>query len=176
MPVLYECIEWLQQRPELYAPTPIVPRAPSPTPNVEKNEETLKAMQEMKGRVIHGEPFTERKSTFQVDSVMARRSREMPYQAHLCDVTSAEEVQTMMQYLLSNNKIRNATHNILAYRLGQKITLSPYHTSRLTGLFTRQPRRLFRTVTTTGKLPREDDCCIFCRCRRSFSKGDVSEK
>ena len=38
-------------------------------------------------------------------------------QAHLAPVTSAEDVEQCMTTLLQHNKIRNATHNILAYRI-----------------------------------------------------------
>lgn len=38
-------------------------------------------------------------------------------QAHLAPVTSAEDVERCMTTLLQHNKIRNATHNILAYRI-----------------------------------------------------------
>lgn len=42
-------------------------------------------------RVIHGDPFTERKSTFQ---------------AHLLPISSVEEVDLFKTYLLQNNKVR----------------------------------------------------------------------
>ena len=38
-------------------------------------------------------------------------------QAHLAPVTSQEDVEACMATLLQHNKIRNATHNILAYRI-----------------------------------------------------------
>lgn len=38
-------------------------------------------------------------------------------QAHLAPATSAEDVEKCMNTLLQHNKIRNATHNILAYRI-----------------------------------------------------------
>ena len=41
----------------------------------------------------------------------------MLVQAHLAPVTSNEDVQDCMTSLLQHNKIRNATHNILAYRI-----------------------------------------------------------
>lgn len=52
--------------------------------------------------IISGEPITERKSTFQ---------------AHLAHVKDTSQVELVMEALLQNNKIRNATHNIMAYRI-----------------------------------------------------------
>eukprot|EP00891_Asterochloris_glomerata_P005293 jgi/Astpho2/5293/Aster-x1287 len=52
--------------------------------------------------IVHGEAFTERKSTFQ---------------AHLAQVTSVKQVEAVMALLKQNNKIARATHNILAYRI-----------------------------------------------------------
>ena len=120
---------------------------------------------------MHGEPFTEHKSTFQVGKgaawhlaktyVMTHDShvgsiriaaftlkcprlcmcRKLPgrvttsdscqtemesgcqntfpdvLQAHLAPASSAEDVERCMNTLLQHNKIRNATHNILAYRV-----------------------------------------------------------
>eukprot|EP00887_Chlorella_sp_A99_P002656 scaffold6.g2656.t1 len=60
------------------------------------------AMAELGGRIVHGEPFTEKRSTFQ---------------AHLAPATSMEQVEAFMEILLHNNKIRQATHNIMAYRI-----------------------------------------------------------
>ena len=99
---------------------------------------------------MHGEPFTEHKSTFQVSDACqfcvigvtfkalaepchvitlpptlvskkrnGKRTAYMCYmlQAHLAPATSAEDVERCMNTLLQHNKIRNATHNILAYRI-----------------------------------------------------------
>ena len=38
-------------------------------------------------------------------------------QAHLAPATSQEDVEACMATLLQHNKIRSATHNILAYRI-----------------------------------------------------------
>eukprot|EP01116_Phalansterium_solitarium_P001687 TRINITY_DN1149_c0_g2_i1.p1 TRINITY_DN1149_c0_g2~~TRINITY_DN1149_c0_g2_i1.p1 ORF type:complete len:348 (-),score=69.43 TRINITY_DN1149_c0_g2_i1:299-1207(-) len=54
--------------------------------------------------IVHGEPVTDRKSKFQ---------------AHLARVQSLEEIDIVMGELLSNKKIREATHNISAYRIRQ---------------------------------------------------------
>lgn len=118
--VLYNWSEWLKQMQHLWAP------APEPehdqTNFVESDAQLAAALQqadlngEQQGAqlqqphsigmpedlIIHGEPFTESKSTFQ---------------AHLAPVTSTEDVQNCMTSLLQHNKIRNATHNILAYRI-----------------------------------------------------------
>lgn len=52
--------------------------------------------------IVSGEPLTEQKSSFQ---------------AHLAEVNSKEDVEIVMAALLQHNKIRNATHNISAYRI-----------------------------------------------------------
>mmetsp|Transcript_19348 Transcript_19348/g.50464 ORF Transcript_19348/g.50464 Transcript_19348/m.50464 type:complete len:215 (-) Transcript_19348:243-887(-) len=52
--------------------------------------------------IVTGPPFMEKKSTFQ---------------GHVATVHSAAEVEQVMETLLRNNKIRNATHNIMAYRI-----------------------------------------------------------
>ena len=52
--------------------------------------------------IVHGEPFVERKSTFQ---------------AHLLAVTTDAEVDAFVAALNTVAKIRSATHNILAYRI-----------------------------------------------------------
>ncbi|XP_019849294.1 PREDICTED: protein IMPACT-like, partial [Amphimedon queenslandica] len=51
--------------------------------------------------LFHGEPLTDRKSTFQ---------------AHLAEVHSLDEVRLAVSKLKENRKIEVATHNILAYR------------------------------------------------------------
>ncbi|GAB4820721.1 hypothetical protein N2152v2_007767 [Parachlorella kessleri] len=61
-------------------------------------------MAEMVDGIVHGEPFTEKRSTFQ---------------AHLAPVTNIQQVEAVMDVLLQNNKIRAATHNIMAYRIEQ---------------------------------------------------------
>lgn len=38
-------------------------------------------------------------------------------QAHVAPVTTVEQVKAVVAILLENNKIRNATHNIMAYRI-----------------------------------------------------------
>ncbi|CAI7782372.1 unnamed protein product, partial [Closterium sp. NIES-53] len=52
--------------------------------------------------IMHGVPFTEKRSTFQ---------------AHLAPVHSPADVAAVMDVLLSNRKIAGATHNIMAYRI-----------------------------------------------------------
>ncbi|PSC72714.1 IMPACT isoform X1 [Micractinium conductrix] len=61
-------------------------------------------MAQVVGSVVHGEPFTEKRSTFQ---------------AHLAPAKSMRDVEALMELLLQNNKIRAATHNIMAYRIAQ---------------------------------------------------------
>ena len=62
-------------------------------------------------RIVSGEAFTERRSTFQ---------------AHLCmDVRSVREVELVRRVLLHKHaKIRSATHNIMAYRIFDERTQS----------------------------------------------------
>ena len=52
--------------------------------------------------ITHGEPFTDRKSTFQ---------------AHLAYVVTLEQVKKVVENLKRNRKICNATHNVMAYRI-----------------------------------------------------------
>ena len=52
--------------------------------------------------IHHGEPLTDRKSTFQ---------------AHAAEVTTVEQVAIVLRELKSNRKIATATHNIVAYRI-----------------------------------------------------------
>jgi hypothetical protein len=52
--------------------------------------------------LVHGEPITDRKSTFQ---------------AHLCRVSSREQVRAVLAALNTDRKIARATHNMVAYRI-----------------------------------------------------------
>ncbi|XP_078001157.1 protein IMPACT-B-like [Glandiceps talaboti] len=52
--------------------------------------------------IIHGEPTTDRRSTFQ---------------GHLAKVTNVKQVKLVLNSLYENRKIANATHNIYAYRI-----------------------------------------------------------
>ena len=67
---------------------------------------TLKLLQSTQSderpKIIHGEPFTDRKSTFQ---------------AHLAHVATQEQVKQVLDELKENRKINNATHNVMAYRI-----------------------------------------------------------
>ncbi|XP_062502063.1 protein IMPACT-A-like isoform X2 [Corticium candelabrum] len=56
--------------------------------------------------IAHGEPVVDRKSTFQ---------------AHLATVTSKLEVSEVLQCLMKNRKIINATHNVMAYRIYDEV-------------------------------------------------------
>ena len=82
-------------------------------PQVSKREEDVRQQQHtppdqeleaVAARIVSGEPVTEKRSTFQ---------------AHLCtEVRSVHEVDLVRRALLQKHaKIRNATHNILAYRI-----------------------------------------------------------
>lgn len=65
------------------------------------DEKSLEELDQVLG-IVHGVPFTEKKSTFQ---------------GHLAPVTSVEQVETVMDALLRNRKFAGATHNIMAYRI-----------------------------------------------------------
>lgn len=52
--------------------------------------------------IFHGEPFTDRKSTFV---------------GHACPVHSVEDVRSFLALLLDDRKIERAIHNMLAYRI-----------------------------------------------------------
>ncbi len=52
--------------------------------------------------LIHGVPFTERKSTFQ---------------AHLARITTEKDARTIIECLLLDRKIQRATHNMYAFRV-----------------------------------------------------------
>ncbi|KAI8520103.1 hypothetical protein Bbelb_033600 [Branchiostoma belcheri] len=52
--------------------------------------------------IHHGEPITDKRSTFQ---------------AHLAHLVSVRQVKQVQGKLMENKKIANATHNILAYRI-----------------------------------------------------------
>lgn len=52
--------------------------------------------------IHHGEPLTDRKSTFQ---------------AHVAEVMTVDQVSVVLCELKSNRKIATATHNIVAYRI-----------------------------------------------------------
>ncbi len=68
-------------------------------------------LESLSSRIVSGEAFTERRSTFQ---------------AHLCkDVRSVREVELVRRALLQKHaKIRSATHNIMAYRIFDERTQS----------------------------------------------------
>lgn len=66
-------------------------------------DELKEAMELVSSRIITGEAFLERKSTFQ---------------AHIAQITSPIEAKAMVEVLLqSSNKIRSASHNMMAYRI-----------------------------------------------------------
>lgn len=52
--------------------------------------------------ILHGEPFTDRKSTFQ---------------AHLAHIVTSDQAKQVLEELKKNRKINNATHNVMAYRI-----------------------------------------------------------
>ena len=66
-------------------------------------EEALQAaIAEVEEQLVHGEPFVEKRSTFQ---------------AHLAPATRLAHVHAAMEILMRSNKIRAASHNMMAYRI-----------------------------------------------------------
>eukprot|EP01024_Parvocaulis_polyphysoides_P074602 TRINITY_DN9623_c0_g1_i1.p1 TRINITY_DN9623_c0_g1~~TRINITY_DN9623_c0_g1_i1.p1 ORF type:complete len:309 (-),score=59.81 TRINITY_DN9623_c0_g1_i1:295-1083(-) len=128
-PCLFSAIEWLTEQQDLWAlPDSNQNHIPQDEGveedvviNLEKEQELsavaqvalalqddeLQLMHEVSKKIVHGEPFTERKPTFQ---------------AHCLHVKCIEEVDAMMKVLLQNNKIRHATHNIMSYRIYNPVT------------------------------------------------------
>ncbi|CAG9467500.1 unnamed protein product [Pedinophyceae sp. YPF-701] len=109
---IYPVAEWLREQEHLWATDGAEPADGDPGGGKlsEEQEAELAAavekhcafVDDVASTIITGEPFTERKSTFQ---------------AHVCPVKSAAEVDAFVEALFRNNKVRNATHNILAYRI-----------------------------------------------------------
>jgi len=105
--------EWEQRKPP--APPPLAgtgtdtptapPSAAEQKESLAINEESARhidLMRRIAAKIVHGEPLTEKKSTFQ---------------AHVVPIKDPAEVPPIIEYLLQNNKIRAATHNIMAYRI-----------------------------------------------------------
>jgi len=121
--VIYNWVAWLQEEWMLRVPPPPVPpplqASIAKVANAEsiensKNKDTATQEQCISiilDRIIHGEPLTEKKSTFQ---------------AHVAIVKGVEEVQAVVDALLTNNKIRAATHNIMAYRIEREDALGTF--------------------------------------------------
>lgn len=76
----------------------------------EEEEQKVNVANDVAIQISTGDPFEDRKSTFQ---------------AHVAEVHSREETMRVLRQLLSNNKIARATHNIYAYRIvGKQIIVS----------------------------------------------------
>ncbi|KAK9863243.1 hypothetical protein WJX84_006474 [Apatococcus fuscideae] len=116
-PVIYDWLEWLRGEGLLDDLLPGQGETPAGTkePHAEaaaastaaeeaasSAQEYLSHLDEVGSHILHGEPITEKRSTFQ---------------AHLARVDTAKGVQEVMEALLKNNKIQNATHNIMAFRI-----------------------------------------------------------
>ncbi|XP_053322459.1 protein IMPACT isoform X2 [Spea bombifrons] len=69
--------------------------------------ETSEATTEETPTIAHGEPISDRRSTFQ---------------AHLAPVVNTSQVKALLKKLYENKKIAAATHNIYAYRIHSKKT------------------------------------------------------
>ena len=84
--------------PPSYSPLPLLS---SSSVSVESSQDTRRK-EEVRDRIIHGDVILERKSSFQ---------------AHLLPTKDAMDVPYFVSCLLDINKVRNATHNIMAYRI-----------------------------------------------------------
>ncbi|KAI4470186.1 impact-related [Holotrichia oblita] len=73
-----------------------------PDNKVELQTEFAEKMSNKNYNIVTGPPIQDRKSTFQ---------------GHFCEVKSQEDVRCVMNILLENKKIAQATHNISAYRI-----------------------------------------------------------
>eukprot|EP00873_Tetraselmis_striata_P042264 jgi/Tetstr1/462528/TSEL_007517.t1 len=108
--VLFAVAEWIKDQEVLF-------QSQDPRQHVETERHTHEAADELEAAtleaelqgvsisgpdIVTGPPFMEKKSTFQ---------------GHVATVHSAAEVEQVMETLLRNNKVRNATHNIMAYRI-----------------------------------------------------------
>ncbi|XP_063779676.1 protein IMPACT isoform X2 [Pseudophryne corroboree] len=71
--------------------------------------ESLEGVEEEAPTIAHGEPISDRRSTFQ---------------AHLAPVLTPGQVKKVLHKLYENKKIASATHNIYAYRIYSKKTKS----------------------------------------------------
>ncbi|KAK9759047.1 Uncharacterized protein family UPF0029 [Popillia japonica] len=69
---------------------------------VELQTEVAEHMNNQNYNIVTGPPIQDRKSTFQ---------------GHFCEVKSQQDVRCVMNILLENKKISQATHNISAYRI-----------------------------------------------------------
>ena len=129
--VIYTWIAWLQEEWEQRKPPPPPPPPPSSQEKIstssaavlgqkelkehparEESAQHTELMRQISTKIVHGEPLTEKKSTFQ---------------AHLFQSTDPAEVPAVMDYLLQNNKIRAATHNIMAYRIESQTRQGVFH-------------------------------------------------
>eukprot|EP00803_Ostreobium_quekettii_P005650 evm.model.scf_985EXC.1 EVM.evm.TU.scf_985EXC.1 scf_985EXC:847-5233(+) len=120
--VLYNWVEWLREQSDHWAPcaesneencvkTDEAPLKEEPANALETehrdshdavgNDKNPK-YEALRASVVHGHPFTEKKSTFQ---------------SHLCPVNSRDQVEAFVGILMDDRKVRDATHNILAYRI-----------------------------------------------------------
>lgn len=73
----------------------------------QENKITQKSSIDLKNLKVHSDP----------DIILDRKS---VFQAHVCEVKSKQEVDTVHNYLYSSSKkIAEATHNIIAYRITQ---------------------------------------------------------
>jgi hypothetical protein len=126
--VLFTWLEFLREEWEQRAPPPPPPPPPADDPTAaaaalaraslgdltarpkaqgrsEADAAARAAMAQVAATIVSGEPLTEKKSTFQ---------------AHLAPAHSAADVQAVLDCLLSNPKIRGASHPcMMAYRIAR---------------------------------------------------------
>jgi hypothetical protein len=118
--ILYKWVEFLQHEWEERVPRDNLLSGQTSNDDVKQNPKDLEATSiesdtsllpqgglvgAMGKLIFHGEALVEKRSTFQ---------------AHLAPATEVAQVQAAMDALLQNNKIRSATHNIMAYRIERK--------------------------------------------------------
>ena len=132
---LFAWIAWLQEQEHVWAPQPAAPLTevlpasrrgcpisaegtPSQLEALDQQPEVSVEYDHAFSPIMHGKPFTDRKSTFQVGNNVYQSSKCCFYyhmlasQAHLARVKSAAEVETVKRELLRNNKIQACTHRV----------------------------------------------------------------
>ncbi|CAH2284960.1 IMPACT isoform X3 [Pelobates cultripes] len=98
--------------------------------------------------VEHGEPISDRRSTFQ---------------AHLAHVVSPLQVKAVLNKLYENKKIAAATHNIYAYRWVPGLNAYSLWCVLSVGYTLRKQIHLYKTAKMMEKPQQEKDFFILCR-------------
>jgi len=98
-PVLFQ---WIEKLKEVVNDQNVNTEVEQVQTNVDEEEKGAQNYAETTFNIIHGSIIKDRKSTFQ---------------GHACSVENQQQVKEVMDLLLENKKIAQATHNILAYRI-----------------------------------------------------------